>query len=178
MLTFDEVWQRYEEATTAMNARAPHSSEEEAKQTDDERDRMRELRYKRERAKQRVLGHPESFGRVRCWMVDAVGRSADCQVSKKLLNEMVEGSTSPDRDVRHAYTDKFGGLNAEVKKVMSKYHLTDSGGGGGGWHLGCHCTEFEAQTLCRELHVRFAKAIEAGRLEIQRKDWSLSLAQK
>jgi hypothetical protein len=75
----------------------------------------------------------------------------------------------------HQYTKQFGALTSEVRDVMAQWNLTDSGGGCGRWHLGCHCTEEEARKLCEALYNKFSAAIDSGLLKVERKAWSLRL---
>jgi hypothetical protein len=131
------------------------------------------LRQRYDKLTQIVLSHPDSFDRVRCWMVDAKGNKAECEVSPDLLAEMEDGIS---QGLEHKYIERFGALPSEVKSLMSNWNLTDSGGGCGCWHLGCHCTTVEAQNLCSELYKTFNYAISTGLLVIERKLWSLALA--
>lgn len=128
--------------------------------------------HKKERKKFEdvLLGFPISFDVIRCWMVDVSTKSDSCP-SEEMVGSMVGGLGVGD----HSYVDAGGGLVSEVRKVMLKYHLTDSGCGCGRVDLGCHCTEKEARELIHELHTKFAKAIGVGLMKVTRKPWPLEL---
>jgi hypothetical protein len=167
-MTFDELWFQYESVRSQLNDAAPKEGP-----VTSELPRYTILRQKYNKLTQIVLGHPDSFERVRCWMVDAKGNAAECGASPDLIAEMEDGILQEDR---HKYVERFGALPSEVKSLMSSWNLTDSGGGCGCWHLGCHCTTVEAQDLCSELYTTFKHAIDSRLLVIERKLWSLSLA--
>lgn len=134
-------------------------------------DEEKELDRRSSQLESIILGHPESFARVRCWMVDAVGKE---KIGKKdakgFLRAIIEDS--------HSAVDRVGDLAARVREVMEQFSLTDSGAGSVGWHLGCHCTQNEAERLVFMLHLRFPDEIESGALEIRRMPWSLDLVGK
>jgi len=161
-MTFEDLWREYEETKEALNALEPTQGP--VTELDPKIDGLRvELRRKT----QAVLGHPHSFDRIKCWMVDVVGYQTECDVSPELVAEM--------EDFGHRYMERFGALPSEVRLFMSNWDLTDSGGGCGSWHLGCHCTESEAKELCVALHNRFQYAIDRGILVVRRTFWSLKL---
>jgi hypothetical protein len=128
--------------------------------------------HKRERRKFEdvLLGFPVSFDSLRCWMVDVSIKSDSCP-SEEMIGAMVGGLGVGD----HSYVDAGGGLVSEVRKLMTKYYLTDSGCGCGMVDLGCHCTEKGARDLVNELHSKFSKAIEVGMMKVTRKPWPLRL---
>jgi hypothetical protein len=160
-MTFETIWQEYEDARQALNAIQPTQGPAKPDPKIDE------LQVNLKRKAQAVLGHPRSFEHVKCWMVDAIGYQTECDVSPSLVAEM--------EDFGHKYVERFGALPSEVRLFMSNWDLTDSGGGCGSWHLGCHCTELEAKELCSALYSRFQHAIDRGILTIRRTPWSLRL---
>ncbi|MCK9558098.1 MAG: hypothetical protein M0R50_08685 [Candidatus Cloacimonetes bacterium] len=165
-MTFNDVWTQYKDAIDESYRTLPTSSD--MKRTEENV----LLNRKIDMLVDLVLGHPDSFDRVRCWMVDAKGSTAECDISKKLVKAMHQDAES---ELGHKYIEEFGALPAEVRSVMSKWNLTDSGGGCGRWHLGCHSTEKEAKEICIELHTKFKHAINSGILVVERKPWSLAL---
>ena len=164
---FDALWQNHEDIKQALNAIEPREGPVAVQDP-----KVDELGWELKRAAQAVLGHPYSFEHVRCWMVDAVGCQAECDVSKDLVAEMEEDAL---QGLGHKYMENFGALPTEVRALMVNWNLTDSGGGCNSWHLGCHCTEPEAKELCAALHGRFQHAIDKGMLLIRRTFWSLRL---
>jgi hypothetical protein len=178
-MTFEELWKKYVEAVEARDELCERQSPSlndglmtaKAKAELDEERQRRENR--RKSTKEIVLGHPDSFDCVRCWMVDAKGSSSECcAISPQLIEEMTEDAM---QGLGHQYTKQFGALTSEVRDVMAQWNLTDSGGGCNSWHLGCHCTEAEARELCEALYNKFSTAIKSGLLKIERKAWSLRL---
>jgi hypothetical protein len=107
-------------------------------------------------------------------MVDVHG-SAKCCEQTEITEEVIEDVITSAAAGNHNYMDKHGPLAQNVKRVMSQFRLTDSGGGDGSWHLGCHCTEAEAQNLIYKLHLEFGKAIKAGLIHVDRHAWALEL---
>ncbi|MFA5767350.1 MAG: hypothetical protein WC919_05485 [Candidatus Paceibacterota bacterium] len=166
-MTFEDLWREYEETKEALNAIEPTQGP-----VTEQYPKIDELRTELRRKTQAVLGHPYSFEHVQCWMVDAVGHQTECDVSPELVAELEEDAI---QGLGHKYMEKFGALPAEVRALMSDWDLTDSGGGCGSWHLGCHCTESEAKELCTALHNRFQHAIDRGILVVRRSFWSLRL---
>jgi hypothetical protein len=160
-MTFGNLWMEYERVRQELIAVEPTQGPA----TIDKN--VEDLRAELKRKSQAVLGHPCSFDRVKCWMVDAVGYHTECDVSPELVAEM--------EDFSHRYMNRFGALPSEVRLFMSNWDLTDSGGGCGSWHLGCHCTESEAKALCAALYEHFSYAIDRGILTIRRTPWSLML---
>jgi len=160
-MTFGELWQEYELVRQELIAVAPTQGPAIISKD------VEDLHAKLKRKSQAVLGHPYSFDRVQCWMVDAVGFNTECDISPELIADM--------EDFSHRYMEKFGALPTEVRMLMSQWDLTDSGGGCGNWHLGCHCTEIEAKELCAALYDHFRHAIDRGILTIRRTPWSLRL---
>ena len=106
-------------------------------------------------------------------MIDVRGSQAEAKITKELVGEI---NRDAEEGLGHEYIEHFGALPTEVRRVMAMWNLTDSGGGCGCWHLGCHCTEQEAKDLCTELYRIFHRAIDAGLLVVERKLWSLRLA--
>lgn len=168
-MTFETLWTEYDDIRNDLNTRSP----KQGPVSDDLVD-IAKLRQSFEISNDRVLGHPDSFDKVRCWMVDARGTHSERMPSQELVGDMVEDATK-DTDSFGTYVDSFGALPSEVRSVMRKWNLTDSGCGWDSWHLGCHCTEQEARQLCGELYRRFGHAINVGILKIERKPWSLRL---
>ncbi|MFA5766418.1 MAG: hypothetical protein WC919_00655 [Candidatus Paceibacterota bacterium] len=166
-MTFEDLWREYEEVKEELNAMEPTQGP-----VTEQHPKIDELRVELRRKAQAVMGHYSSFRCVKCWMVDAVGHQTECDISPELVAEIEEDAT---HELGHKYVEKFGALPSEVREVMSKWDLTDSGGGCGSWHLGCHCTDIEAKELCRTLHERFQHAIDRGILTIRRSFWSLKL---
>jgi hypothetical protein len=160
-MTFEDLWQDYECVGKKLITIEPTQGPVEIDK--DVEDLRTELKLK----SQAVLGHPFSFDHVRCWMVDAVGSHTECDVSPELVADMECFS--------HRYMDRFGTLPSEVRLFMANWDLTDSGGGCNSWHIGCHCTESEARSLCSALHNHFKYAIDRGILTIRRIPWSLKL---
>ena len=184
-----ELYERYRQAKAELNSFVDkvnishdgvargEDSETLKKWTEDEEQRRRELDSDVKQAADEVLGHPDAFDRVRCWMVDAVGKN-DLSPSDEKMETVIEEMTedAAQENTTHEYVERFGAnLAANVRKVMKQFRLTDSGGGCGGWHLGCHCTEAEARLLCQRLYYRFGKAIKAGHLKVVRHHWSIRL---
>jgi hypothetical protein len=165
-MTFNDIWQKYSDALTRYFEISPRESG--IPQTEESINLHREIND----LAILVLGHPDSFDKVRFWMVDAKGSTVECEISKKLYAASIKDA---EDELGHKYIEKFGALPAEVRSVMSKWNLTDSGGGYDSWHLGCHSTEKEAKEICTELHTKFKHAINAGILVIERKPWSLAL---
>lgn len=106
----------------------------------------------------------------RCIMVDVEGTDepnmSEGEGGKAVERFLAEGDKA---------LDSVGNLVAEVRKFMSKWNLTDSGYGCGGWHLGCYCTWVEASELVDALYKRFEKAIKMKLIVIRPKVWSASL---
>ena len=102
----------------------------------------------------------------RCIMVDVVGETTEeCDVTN-LPSELTSDN------IRDYVADKST-LAADVRKFMeSRWNLTDSGGGCGGWHFGCYCTWVEARELVDALREKFKKALAAGLIKIRPKVWS------
>jgi hypothetical protein len=170
-MQFEELWARYEEVRNALNDVLPHSSD--VVETDKQKETREDLERQYNKLTQFVLGHPESFDNVRCWMVDAKGtQSEQCELTPEIVEAI---NTDAAEELGHKYIEHFGALPTEVRNIMMRWNLTDSGGGCGNWHLGCHCTESEARELCIALHSRFEHAIDMGILTIERKLWSLRL---
>lgn len=181
-MNFDALVEAYEAAKEARNelggyltTGAENDPAMPSVMTEEQKKAFEAAKLAQYRAESALLGHPDSFEKARCWMVD-VSYSPKCpqseEVSEKQIKEFLdaaeEGRASEE-------IDKHGALAENVRKLMAKYHLTDSGHGGGGWDLGCHSTESEAQSLIRELHSRFQKAIDAGLIRVTRKKWSLRI---
>jgi hypothetical protein len=160
-MTFEILWQEYEDTRQSLNAIEPTQGPAKIDPNVDE------LRSELKRKAQVVLGHPYSFDHIKCWMVDAVGYHTECDVSPELVADMECFS--------HRYMDRFGALPSEVRLFITNWDLTDSGGGCNSWHIGCHCTESEARSLCSALHEHFKHAIAMGILTIRRTPWSLKL---
>jgi hypothetical protein len=169
MNLFEVFWDRYETIRQQLIESGPREGP-----TLQNNEAVDKLRRECDVIKETVLGHPESFKKIRCWMIDVKGMSAECDVSEKLVMDCEEDAI---RHFGHKYIEQFGALPSEVREVMAMWNLTDSGGGGGCWYLGCHCTEEEAKNLCTELYHRFHHAIERGLLIVERKPWSLKLAE-
>jgi len=132
---------------------------------------VQEASYEADRARDRVLGHEDSFGRVRCWMVDVWSKSTCCASQETLsaaTDELLQGLPA---------TDRAGSLAQTVREWIESngFNLTDSGIGCG-WHLGAHCTENEAKRLICGLRTRFARALDAGIIYVVRHFWSLSIS--
>jgi hypothetical protein len=163
---FDELWKRYTDVREELNALLPTEGPAAEDPT------IKELERARLVLSWAVLGHPDSFKKVRCWMIDVKGRMSECDISPEMVRN-VQNDAVQNRG--HKYVEQFGALPSEVRNVMVMWNLTDSGGGCGCWHLGCHCTEEEAHELCCELYQRFGYAIEKGLLIVERKFWSLRL---
>ena len=167
-MQFRDLWARYQQVRDELLEREPCEGPINPSETDDE------LRHAEEILSEVILGHPESFKKVRCWMVDANGCEGEAELTEELVKEVNKDAVE---NLGHQYIQHFGALAAEVREVMMKWNLTDSGGGCGCWQLGCHCTEEEAKDLCTELYHRFHHAIDAGLLVVERKPWSLRLAE-
>jgi len=192
-----KLYDDYERATEAYNAIIDENNQNQNPQTleieitKEQEEKRKNAEFERKKKISLVLGHPLSFSHIRCWMVDVHGQEK-CQtegrpenpaddwddsfcgaiVSEDLLEEVVDDATG---ERTHNYIQRSGALASEVRKVMSKYHLTDSGMGGCCWHLGCHCTHEEARDLMMELYARFGKALKSGMIYIDRHFWSIDL---
>jgi hypothetical protein len=166
-MTFNDLWQEYEETRRELNAICPMQGP-----FDNHDPRVGELTQDLKSNSELVLAHPYAFDNVKCWMVDAVGQQAECDLSSELIAELGD---DVEQNLGHRYMERFGALPTEVRRVMCDWNLTDSGGGGGSWHLGCHCTEKESRELCSALYGRFSNAIDSGILIIKRRFWSLKL---
>ena len=179
-MTFEKLWEEYLAAKAAHNELCEMQGPDPDESNLTIAEEIVKLRQEREgrkhhyeRLMQLVLGHPFSFENVRCWMVDAKGRQAEVtELTPKIVAAVNEDA---EHELGHKYIEMFGALPTEVRSVMANWNLTDSGGGGGCWHLGCLCTEAEARDLCVTLHTRFRHAIDQGLLAIERKPWSLQL---
>lgn len=124
----------------------------------------------------RLMSFPELTHRLRCWMVDVWGVSSQANVSADTMAKYLDGV----RD-RAGFTDHMGSELAErVHDVMVHFggEVTDSGMGGGSWHLGCHCTEIEAARLLRALHESFAKQIAMGAIYLKKIPWGVTILEK
>jgi hypothetical protein len=94
-MTLDTLWAEYITAVESRNelcemqSRAPGETVAESEAELDKERQRRETR--RKSAQQLVLGHPDSFDCVRCWMIDAVGTASECcAISPQLIEEMEE----------------------------------------------------------------------------------------
>lgn len=164
-MLFETLKDRYLESRRLLNVATDKRNKDPVELHDMEDTECKQLKQEVEGDKDLVLGHPKSFRLVRCWVVDVHGQNDGIDLSMERIRNYMEQ--------QHAALDQAGGLAVEVRKVMDRYNLTDSGFGCESWHLGCHCTQAEAQELCGELYDRFGKAIQAGQLEIDRHAWSL-----
>lgn len=158
-MTFEDLWLKREGLLDKLNALRPMDSDAQRSQTKEEKFQIEELGRLLNKCDSVILGHPDSYDRVRCWMVDVVGSNSECSVSRALIDDIANDAT---QGLEHRYIEKFGSLASEVRTFVSQWNLTDSGGGGGFWHLGCKCTEAEAKELCSSLYVRFSHAIDCG----------------
>lgn len=70
---------------------------------------------------------------------------------------------------------KASDLCASIRMGLSnwEFRISDSGGGCGGWHLGCPCTEMESRKLCTLIHSKYGYYIQEGILGVSRKYWSM-----
>ena len=126
----------------------------------------------------RLLSFPSHYHDLRCWMVDVKGRSSQAQVTEENMAELFEDWTSKPADEHTPFPVAAGDhIAAKVLPIMKKYggRLTDSGGGGGEWHMGSHCTEGEATALCCALHTQLGKLITRGIIYLKRMPWSVAI---
>lgn len=126
-------------------------------------------------AEKRLLAHPDSFARVRCWMVDIEGVKGTKLTEEQMMKavaQYVEG----DADA----SDNAGNLCRRVRKWLQaeNWDVTDSGMGRDSWHLGAHCTTYEAMRLCQEAPKKFDVLFERGVLRMARMPWSLAVIVK
>ena len=134
------------------------------------------------------MADPELFPHMMVWMVDIVGgsnKTCKChQLTEEIFVEEPE-LANPLDDINDEFIDhndmreviaKVGGASMQRIKqwlIRSGYHVTDSGGGGGSWHLGSYCTQQEADRLCREAREYWSEEFAAGELRMKRMPWSV-----
>jgi len=122
-------------------------------------------------AERAVLAHPDSFRRVRCWMVDVVGNLSGDLGNEKAIKIGNDYLTKGNEAV-----DNAGNMARRVREFMeSEWDVTDTSMGMGTWEVGAHCTHDEAFCLIAALHNKFPALIERGILKIHRTYWGLKL---
>lgn len=136
-----------------------------------------EVRRQRERAgarlealEARILARPHLRPLFRNIMFDICGRDG-CATEEGMM-DLVDEYSSGNKNALEAISNLAGDIRKDLEN--QGYNITDSGGGMTGWHLGVHCTEEEANTLSAYLHNVYARALEVGMIELERKPWSLS----
>ena len=102
---------------------------------------------------------------VRCFMLDFFGLDEG--------QPTLEDAATPE-SIEEFAASIGGGLRASLKAWLELVAppITDSGGGVGGWHLGCHCTPSEAWMLYKAFKEKWRKACQAGLLSCEMKSWS------
>ena len=169
MIIFKDLADWYTEAHEANQAYFnEHHSDSPPKKPFDE-EHSKKLEREQKNARDLVMGHPDSFTKVRCWMVDVHGGKEDPNMPEEDCKAAIEATL----ERRHAAVDMRGDLAKRVLEIMQDYNLTDSGQGGGEWHLGCHCTGDEALDLCARLHTVFWQELADLKIKVLRIDWSL-----
>ena len=124
------------------------------------------------------LSFPTHYHDLRCWMVDVHGESSQAEIHSDLIQEFLDEALERPSDEHEPLAVKAGDLIAKrVETIMRKYggRLTDSGMGGGHWHMGSHCTEAEATALCCALHTQLGKLIAKGIIYLKRIPWSVKI---
>ena len=118
-----------------------------------------------------IIAHPESFDKVRLWMVDVTGKMGDipAHLMDERAREYIEKS--------HEAVDRAGPLAQSVRQFIERqgFDVTDSGYGAGEWTVGAYCTEPEARRLAVLLYKQFTKAIAHGLLRVERLLWSIEM---
>jgi hypothetical protein len=122
--------------------------------------------------------NPRLLPHMRCWMVDVCGKSEKEHSQEELQSiwKHLQDDPAGAKPAVKAFVDESGGsLLASVAAVFHYLGLSipDKGAGSGGWTIGAHCTQGEADMLCRVLETRFRSALAAGLIRLRRVPWSL-----
>jgi hypothetical protein len=168
MKTLGELFEEYEEFRARWRGRAiEHGSDEDAR-----------YEYERKKIEELILGHPDSFDRVRCWMVDVHGYRV-CTHDSDAENERDMRQMLDDlQEKGPAALDSVGDLARSVRVSMDGMApITDASAGCESWHLGAHCTFAEARKICEKLYKVYAMEIDKGILRVERILWSLRLVE-
>lgn len=125
-----------------------------------------------------LASYPHIFPHLRLWMVDVRGKTEMNEESiHKINDEFLHADLDDPTDALEKHNSLIGGnMRQQVLDLIetNEFYMTDSGAGQGGWHIGCHCTNYEADALCGLLHATFAKAIKSSYITIIRRYWSPS----
>jgi hypothetical protein len=142
--------------------------------TKEQEEKILEVNIATRRLQEELLSYPHIFKKARFWMIDIIGGSnenfKDHLVTRESLQAFVESPLE-------AMSMLGGKIFDEVKDWLleNKYILTDSGGGLGSWHLGCHCTNAESHSLCTNIRKKFCNHFDSGYLKLSRKYWGMVL---
>lgn len=124
-----------------------------------------------------LLAHPNIFPHLRFWMVDIVGGS-----NRSAPNHMIPDGTKledgmPIEDLMSIMGAAGGALMREVGAWVQEqeYDAPDRGAGMGSWHIGCHCTQEEANILCSTIRRRFHHQFDSGELRLRRRFWGIKI---
>ena len=124
-----------------------------------------------------LLAEPDIFPHLRFWMVDITGGS-----NRSATKHMIPGDTRledgmPVEDLISIMQNAGGPLMTQVEAWLrlQQYDVPDRGAGLGGWHVGCHCTQEEADRLCRDIRVAFRDHFQAGELRLHRRFWGIKV---
>lgn len=127
-----------------------------------------------QKAVSKLASLPHVFPHICCWMVDVRGKTEAGEDTVKEAVQQLKAAESAVEGVQKHNALIGGSMRKQVTDLVKNngFLITDSGAGAEFWHIGCHCTTWEADALCALLHVTFAKAITAQWLVIERKQWS------
>lgn len=122
----------------------------------------------------RLSSLPHVFPHICCWMVDVRGKTEAGEDTVKEAVQQLKNTPNAVEGVRKHNAMIGGSMRKQVVDLVKNngFLLTDSGACATSWHIGCHCTTWEADALCALLHVRFSKAITAQWLTVERKQWA------
>lgn len=132
--------------------------------------RLRKLRekerieYQTTQVMEQISADPDFFDILIGWIVEVRGKNGTDDIHKMI--KAFQGTPEQARE----NMKKMGGLQQAVGNALEQwgYNIEEMGGGTTGWHLGVHCTDKEAKTLCRRLHAKFKKAISLDLLRVHK----------
>jgi len=131
---------------------------------------LKKLQSWQKRLGEILYAHPLTRHLMHTWMVDVKGAGGFGFKSeskmKEALEELADGRKGD-------FISRQGALPKSIHDAIVKagFHITDAGGGCGGWHIGVPGNDTEADRFCDFMHWKFKKAIEVGMIRIHKMFW-------
>lgn len=174
MISYEEAKDLFSRQVEYFNNLCSISPNGTLKTIKEQEEKILEAKLATHNLQEELLSYPHIFKKARFWMIDIIGGNnenyKDHLITEESLKAFVENPLE-------AMSILGGKIYEEVRDWLLKnnYVLTDSSGGLGSWHLGCHCTNSESHLLCNSIRKVFFIHFDSGYLKLSRKYWSMKL---